>query len=73
MVPSVYDGNSLVIDPMGRILANSAGKEGVFWAQVDLNKREDLDWVGYWRSIGPRHRMTDTYKSLLKAPRRSTY
>jgi len=73
MVPSVYSGNSLVIDPMGRILASSAGKEGVFWAEVDLNKRENLRWVGYWRSIGPRHRMTDTYKSLLKAPRGSTY
>jgi predicted amidohydrolase len=73
MVPSVYSGNSLVIDPMGRILANSAGKEGVFWAEVDLNKRESLKWVGYWRSIGPRHRMTDTYKSLLKALRGSAY
>jgi predicted amidohydrolase len=73
MVPSVYDGNSLVIDPMGRILANSAGKEGIFWAEVDLNMRESLKWVGYWRSIGPRHRMIKTYKPLLKAPRGSKY
>jgi predicted amidohydrolase len=61
MVPSVYDGNSLVIDPMGRILASNAGKTGVFWAEVDLNQRECLDWVGYWRSIGPRDRMPETY------------
>jgi predicted amidohydrolase len=73
MVPSVYDGNSLVIDPMGRILASSSGKEGVFWAEVDLNKREDLYWVGYWRSIGPRHRMTKSYKPLLKTPMDSKY
>ena len=64
MVPSVYDGGSLVIDPMGRILASNAGREGVFWAEVDLNKRECLDWVGYWRSIGPRDRMPGTYDSL---------
>ncbi len=73
MVPSVYSGNSLVIDPMGRILASSDGKEGVFWAQVDLNARESLDWVGYWRSIGPRHRMIKSYGPLLKAARTSKY
>ena len=64
MVPSVYDGNSLVIDPMGRMLASSDGKEGVFWAEVDLEARESLDWVGHWGSIGPRHRMPDTYGAL---------
>jgi len=64
LVPSVYDGNSLVIDPMGRILASSAGKTGVFWAEVDLGKREPLDWVGYWRSIGPRDRMPGTYSNF---------
>ncbi len=66
LVPSVYDGNSLIIDPMGRILASNEGKQGVFWAEVDLNKRECLDWVGHWRSIGPRHRMPHTYGLLPK-------
>lgn len=66
MVPSVYSGNSLVIDPMGRILASSEGKQGVFWAEVDLSKRETLDYVGHWRSIGPRHRMPHTYGTLPK-------
>ena len=64
MVPSVYSGNSLVIDPMGRILASNEGKDGVFWAEIDLNKHEHLRWVGHWRSIGPRHRMPQTYKAL---------
>jgi predicted amidohydrolase len=73
MVPSVYSGNSLVIDPMGRILASSEGKEGVFWAEIDLSEREALQWVGYWRSIGPRHRMVESYGPLLKAPRKSSY
>jgi len=65
MVPSVYDGSSLVIDPMGRILASNAGRPGIFWAEVDLNERECLDWVGYWRSIGPRDRMPETYDPLV--------
>jgi hypothetical protein len=53
-----------VLDPMGRILASNAGRPGVFWTEVDLNKRECLDWVGYWRSIGPRDRMPETYNIL---------
>jgi predicted amidohydrolase len=73
MVPSVYDGNSLVIDPMGRILASNRGKQGVFWAEIDLNRRESLRWVGYWRSIGPRHRMVETYAPLLETNQRPTY
>jgi predicted amidohydrolase len=73
MVPSVYDGNSLIIDPMGRILASSDGGEGVFWAEIDLNTRESLQWVGYWRSIGTRHRMPHTYAPLLKDPQKPIY
>ncbi len=67
MVPSVYDGSSLIIDPMGKILASNDGKEGVFWAEIDLNNRESLEWVGHWRSIGPRHRMPHTYELLSTA------
>lgn len=66
MVPSVYSGNSLVIDPMGRILASSDGREGVFWAEVDLAQRECLQWVGHWGSIGPRHRRPTTYGTLTE-------
>jgi len=73
LVPSVYDGNSLIIDPMGRILANSQGASGVFWCEVDLNRRERLPWVGYWRSIGPRDRMPSTYDSLMKDPSSPMY
>jgi predicted amidohydrolase len=73
MVPSVYDGNSMVIDPMGRILASNRGETGVFWAEVDLNKREPLWWVGCWRSIGPRHRMPDTYGPLMETSQGPTY
>jgi len=73
MIPSVYDGNSLVIDPMGKILASSDGKTGVFWAEVDLNTRERLGWVGYWRSIGSRDRMPHTYNMLMRDPQKPMY
>lgn len=68
LVPSVYDGSSMVIDPMGRVLASNRGREGVFWCEVDLNVREPLEWVGYWRAIGPRDRMPTTYDALLADP-----
>lgn len=73
LVPCVYDGNSMVIDPLGRILVSSAGKSGVFWAEVDLSQREPLPWVGYWRSIGPRDRMPDTYQEMTRTDTRPNY
>ena len=73
MVPSVYDGSSLVIDPLGRILASNQGQTGAFWAEVELGRREPLFWVGYWRSIGPRDRMPHTYGGLMDADTQSGY
>lgn len=70
LVPSVYDGSSMVIDPLGRVLVSNKGQSGVFWCEVDLNAREPLWWVGYWRSIGPRDRMPGTYGPLLGDPTR---
>jgi len=69
MVPSVYSGNSLVIDPLGRILVSSDGGEGVFWCEIDLSERECLPWVGHWKSIGVRDRMPHTYEPLFEEPR----
>ena len=66
LVPSVYDGQSMVIDPMGRIVAANKGKEGVFWAEIDLAARELYPWVGWWRSIGPRDRMPETYGGMTE-------
>jgi predicted amidohydrolase len=66
LVPSVYDGSSMVIDPMGRVLASNKGAEGVFWCEIDLNVRECLPWVGRWRDIGPRDRMPETYGPLAE-------
>ena len=68
MVPSVCSGDSMVIDPMGRILVQNEGREGVFWCEVDLSERERLPWVGHWGSIGTRDRMPHTYGPLLQEP-----
>lgn len=70
LVPSVYDGSSMVIDPLGRVLVSNKGQSGVFWCEVDLNQREPLWWVGYWRAIGPRDRMPGTYGPLGGDPTR---
>ncbi len=71
LVPAVYDGRSMIVDPMGRILAG--GKtEGVYVVTVDLAERERLPWVGHWRSIGPRHRMPETYDPLTEPPARES-
>ncbi len=64
LVPSVYDGSSMIIDPLGRILVSSGGRDGIFWREIDLSVREPLPWVGHWRSIGPRDRMPGTYGTL---------
>ncbi len=66
LVASVYDGSSLVIDPLGRVLARNEGSDGVFWAEVDLEDRQALPFVGDWRTIGPRHRMPQTYLPLTE-------
>ena len=67
MVTSVFDGNSLIVDPLGRVLASSDGEDGVFTAEVDLNSRDPLWWVGDWRALAPRHRMPETYGTLTES------
>jgi len=65
LVACVYDGSSLVIDPLGRVLASKKEQPGLAWAEVDLTNREPLFWVGRWREVGPRDRMPETYGSLV--------
>ena len=71
IVPSVYSGRSMIVDPVGRILA-AGNTEGVYVAEVDLAHRERLPWVGHWGSIGPRDRMPEAYGVLVKAPGRKS-
>jgi len=68
LVACVYDGSSLVIDPLGRILATRTQEPGIAWAEVDLDRREPLFWVGSWPEVGPRDRMPETYGPLTAAP-----
>jgi len=65
LVACVYDGSSLVIDPLGRVLASKKEQPGLAWAEVDLTNREPLFWVGRWREVGPRDRMPETYGPLV--------
>jgi len=62
LVASVFDGSSLVIDPLGRVLATQ-NQPGIAWAEVEVDRREPLEWVGHWRDIGPRDRMPDSSPS----------
>jgi len=71
LVPAVYDGRSMIIDPVGRILA-AGDTEGVYVAGVDLARRERLPFVGHWGSIGPRDRMPETYGVLTDPPQRDS-
>ena len=71
VVPAVYDGRSMIIDPVGRILA-AGDTEGVYVAEVNLAHRERLPFVGHWGSIGPRDRMPETYGDLTGPPRRDS-
>jgi predicted amidohydrolase len=64
LVTCVYDGSSLVIDPLGRVLASRTKEPGIAWTEVDLARREPLFWVGHWREVGPRDRMPETYGRL---------
>jgi len=73
MVPSAYSGDSLIIDPLGRILASTNGEDGIAYADVDLNRRERLEFVGYWRAIGPHDRMPETYEWLTGKGQRPNY
>ncbi len=68
LVPSVYDGSSMVIDPLGRVLVSNRCRTGVFWAEADLSRREPLPWVGDWRDVGPRDRMPSGYSLLREDP-----
>ena len=71
IVPSVYSGRSMVIDPMGRILVANKGRQRLVWCEIDLARRDRLSWVGRWRDIGPRDRMPATYPRLLAEPQDS--
>jgi predicted amidohydrolase len=72
LVASNYSNKrSLIIDPDGRILADTGGKSGIVMAEVDLGARTFGRWMwfdayGDWRSQYPAERRTETYGPLLE-------
>lgn len=78
LVASNYSNKrSLIIDPDGRILADTGGKSGIVFADVDLGARTFGRWMwfdayGDWKSQYPAERRTETYGPLLEDRMSST-
>jgi len=56
-----HPARSLIVDPWGHVLADSAGEEGFISAKVDLVGRRWCDWLsvraqGEWRRLWPAER-----------------
>jgi predicted amidohydrolase len=67
LVTAAYDGPSLIIDPLGHILADSRDREGVFTAEIDLAEAPSTcPWLnsncgGTWRTRLAVERRAGTY------------
>ncbi len=74
LVASIYSNRrSLIINPDGRILADTGRDDGLVTAEVDLNTRTMERWLsvgsyGEWKNLYPQERRTETYTPLIKAP-----
>ncbi len=73
-VTSICDtGRSMIIDPSGTILADTAGKQGVVFADIDLDQLFYEPWLsvpGYadFRHLWPKERRPARYDSLVQEP-----
>jgi len=73
-VTSIRDpGRSLIVDPTGAILADSAGRPGVVFAEVDLDAPHYEPWLsvpGYaeFRRLWPKERRPVIYRELTGRP-----
>jgi predicted amidohydrolase len=74
LVASIYSNRrSLIINPNGRILADTGGNHGLVTAQIDLNARTFERWLsvgsyGEWKNLFPKERRSETYKGLVRSP-----
>lgn len=74
LIASIYSNRrSLIINPNGRILADTGGSQGLVTAEIDLNARTFERWLsvasyGEWRGLFPKERRTETYKVLATSP-----
>ena len=69
-VSSIWGPRSLIIDPGGHILADSAGQSTVITARVDLDQRRFYRWLsarsaGCWNELWQVERRPRTYGSLV--------
>ncbi len=75
LVASIYSNRrSLIINPDGRILADTGRDDGLVTADVDLNTRTMERWLsvgsyGEWKNLYPQERRSETYAPLMKPPR----
>ena len=70
-VSSIWGPRSLIIDPEGHILADSAGQDTVITARVDLDQRRFSRWLsarsaGCWNELWPVERRPRTYGDLAR-------
>ncbi len=72
-VASTYTPNkrSLIIDPGGRILADTKEREGMVTADLDLERRRLEPWLsvsaaGEWKRLYPKERRPATYGQLIR-------
>ncbi len=74
LVASIYSNRrSLIINPSGRILADTGGSPGLVTAEIDLDARTVERWLsvgsyGEWKSLFPKERRSETYKGLTTSP-----
>ncbi len=64
-----HPARSLIVDPWGHVLADSAGEEGFFMAEVDLSVRKWCPWLsvsceGEWRRLWRNERRPSSYGDL---------
>jgi predicted amidohydrolase len=71
-VASAYTNKrSLIIDPGGRILADTRGQEGLVTADLELDRRRLEPWLsveafGEWKRLYPKERRPATYGQLIR-------
>ncbi len=70
LVTAAYDGPSLIIDPLGHMLADSGDEDGVFTADIDLAEApESCPWLntncgGTWRTRLAVERRAGMYRRI---------
>ena len=71
LVASNYSNKrSFIINPNGRILADTGGESGMVMAEIDLDARTFERWLsvgsyGEWKNLFPRERRNETYQLLV--------